>query len=235
MSTKQLIWQKAVSLLMGGKVMSCGWWVSHSHWLGGNFTATFPFPPHHLPHQLLKPWAGNCTWYSFRSKNNISKKSPPNPRTPEKPFFYYRFQVWNRFDLILQRRAITTTAPRHHGAMQDYTKHDRELPARSHSPLPPVQPCLHSHHTSELPVLFASSAKVSLAVRPPWRCILQWGSASPSLSLVYYFNKSAIAWYSFKMIALFHEQCFLLWSLSRNFEGKCSMGMKYYLLQWATD
>lgn len=106
MSTKQLIWQKAVSLQMQGKkVMSCGWWdFFHSSWHRQNFTITFPFPcrlcdPHHPPHQLLKSWAGNCAQYSFPSQNNTSKKKNlTQSHTHQKPLILLEIpgvkQVW---------------------------------------------------------------------------------------------------------------------------------------------
>lgn len=105
--------------------------------------------------------------------------------------------MWNRFDLILQRQAITATAPHHHRAMQDCTKHDGEVPVHSHSPL--------AKKTDSNPALFAFSSDLWSTSITCQHYKSVPGSQSnlcevgvcfsgavhlPRWTLMYYFNKS---------------------------------------------
>lgn len=64
--------------------------------------------------------------------------------------------------------------------------------------------------------------------------LLWQSSASPS-PITWVLFLSAFALSPLQMVALFHGQCLVMWSLGRNFKGKCSTGIKYHWLQWCSD
>lgn len=178
----------------GGKKSNILWLMRlfHSPRHRGNVTVTSPFPcrlcdpRHRLPLQLLKPRAGHCAQYilslpKITHGRKKKRKSHSKPHRPEPLYFIRdsrceRGRIWHfREKPPLPQHPTTKTARSVMGSSQFAPAGPRL------TGLSPIQPYLCSHQTRDLPAVFASTADVSLAVRPLQRCLLHWSSASLSL------------------------------------------------------
>lgn len=116
------------------------------------------------------------------------KKSHPKPHTPETPYFIRDSRcetglIWYFRDKpSLPQHPTTTEQCKTAQNMMGRSQFTPTLPWLRR--LTPIQPYLHSHQTFDLPVLLASIQKCPWqSIKPLWsRCMLQWGSASPSLN-----------------------------------------------------